>query len=367
MKITREHKIEETYRVAAIRGQFDYNADKTLHEWDINIDLPSDWQIGVIVGPSGSGKTTIGREYFGEENYFTGFEWKANSVVDDFPQDVDIKEITTALSSVGFSSPPNWLQPFNTLSNGQKFRVEMARILFDKRKMIVVDEFTSVVDRTVAQVGSFAIQKYIRKNIKDKQIVLLSCHYDVLDWLQPDWVYDVNTGKTTRGSLRQRPVIKIDIHKCDRKLWELFRKHHYLDHNIMQAAQCFVGFVNGEPAVFTSYCHVFGHQRKRIHRTVVLPDYQGIGLANIMNEWLGEYVYEKHKMPLSIITSHPALIHQFSKSYKWSRISMGHKIGKTAYGFNLAQETSMSALRVTASFLYVGNRGFEYLKGWKNA
>ena len=29
--------------------------------------------------------------------------------------------------------------------------------------------------------------------IKIKKVVLLSCHYDIVEWLQPDWVYDVNT------------------------------------------------------------------------------------------------------------------------------------------------------------------------------
>lgn len=366
MKIIREHTIEESYRVASIRGQFDFNNTKTVNEWDVDIDLPDDWQIGVIVGPSGSGKTTIGKEYFGEDSYFNGYQWSGKSVVDDFPEQLDAKQITTALSSVGFSSPPSWLQPFYTLSNGQKFRVEMARILFDDRDTIVVDEFTSVVDRQVAQIGSYAIQKYIRKNVKDKKIVLLSCHYDVLEWLQPDWVYDVSTGKTTRGCLWQRPEIKIDFYRCDRQMWDIFRKYHYLDHNISPAAQCFVGLINGIPAVFGSYIHSFGRKRKNAHRIVVMPDYQGIGLGNIISEKMGEYCLEHDGMPMSIITSHPALIHYFSRSNKWSRTRMGHNLGKQKYSNDREAEHSRSALRITASFVYVGDRGFEYLKGWKN-
>lgn len=366
MKIHREHIIKETYRVASVRGQFDFDDEKTINEWDVNLDLPLDWSIGVIVGPSGSGKTTIGKEYFGADNYFSGYEWKSDSVVDDFPESLDIKDITTALSSVGFSSPPAWLQPFNTLSNGQKFRVEMARVLYDERDVVVVDEFTSVVDRNAAQIGSFAIQKFIRKNKSKKKLVLLSCHYDILDWLQPDWVYDVTTGKTVRGSVWQRPAINVEIYKCNKSEWSRFSKHHYLDASIPPAAQCFAAIVNGELAGFISYMHSMGHNRKRICRTVVLPDYQGIGLSLLMSNWLGEYVYEKHKMPLALITSHPALMQYCSANSKWARINLGHQSGKTDDGKG-GRMTNLSALRVTASFIYVGDRGFSYLKGWKNA
>src|SRR5439155_19760773 len=50
----------------------------------------------------------------------------------------------------------------------------------------IFDEFTSVVDRTVAQIGSAAVAKTIRRS--GKQLVAASCHYDVIEWLQPDWI-----------------------------------------------------------------------------------------------------------------------------------------------------------------------------------
>ena len=40
-----------------------------------------------------------------------------------------------------------------------------------------MDEFTSVVDRQVAQIGAHAIQKYVRKH--GRQFVAVSCHYDI--------------------------------------------------------------------------------------------------------------------------------------------------------------------------------------------
>ena len=59
-----------------------------------------------------------------------------------------------------------WLRPFHVLSNGEQFRATIARALAESakgRELVVIDEFTSVVDRTVAQIGSAAIAKTIRR------------------------------------------------------------------------------------------------------------------------------------------------------------------------------------------------------------
>ena len=49
------------------------------------------------------------------------------------------------------------------------------------------DEFTSVVDREIAKISALAISKGIRKS--QKKFIAVTCHYDVLDWLEPDWVF----------------------------------------------------------------------------------------------------------------------------------------------------------------------------------
>ena len=108
----------------------------------------------------------------------------------------DIKEITTVFNSVGFSSPPSWLKPYSVLSQGEKMRVDLAQAILCEKNLIVFDEFTSVVDRDVAQISSSAIQKSIRRS--DKRFIAISCHYDVLDWLQPDWVFCTDNFQFTK-------------------------------------------------------------------------------------------------------------------------------------------------------------------------
>ena len=58
------------------------------------------------------------------------------------------------------------------------------------RDFVVFDEFTSVVDRQVAQTASLAISKAIRRT--KKRFIAVSCHSDIIEWLEPDWVFNTN-------------------------------------------------------------------------------------------------------------------------------------------------------------------------------
>ena len=70
-------------------------------------------------------------------------------------------------------------------------RVDIARALLCEKQLVVFDEFTSVVDREVAQVASYAISKAVKRT--SKQFIAVTCHYDVVDWLEPDWIFYTDT------------------------------------------------------------------------------------------------------------------------------------------------------------------------------
>ena len=177
---------EKSFRVKSVMGMFDLDSSHIKEKFVGNIDFPENWQIGVIYGASGTRKTTIAKELFNKE-LITHFEYTHNSVIDDMPSKCSIKDITQAFSSVGFSSPPSWLKPYSVLSNGEKMRVDLARAILEDNEMFVFDEYTSVVNREVAKVGSYAIQKALRKTTK--KFIAVSCHDDIIDWLEPDWVF----------------------------------------------------------------------------------------------------------------------------------------------------------------------------------
>jgi ABC-type Mn2+/Zn2+ transport system ATPase subunit len=69
-------------------------------------------------------------------------------------------------------------------------RVDLARALLSDNKIIVFDEYTSVVDRTVAKTMTLAISKLKEK--LDKQIILVSVHDDILEYLDYDWSFNTN-------------------------------------------------------------------------------------------------------------------------------------------------------------------------------
>ena len=180
--------MKKSYRVSKICADFDIKEEHSHEHFVGEIKMPEDWQIGVICGHSGTGKTTIAKELF-DEKIINGFEYDKNSVLDNMPEELSCEDISKMFYSVGFGSVPSWLKPYHVLSNGEKMRVDLARAIMQE-DFIVFDEFTSVVDRAVAQTASIAVSKAIQRT--DKKFIAVTCHEDVIEWLEPDWVFDTN-------------------------------------------------------------------------------------------------------------------------------------------------------------------------------
>lgn len=346
--IIKQVKPQKTFRVASVIGKFDLQSEQITEHFKGEINMPDKWQIGLIVGKSGTGKTTIAKQLF-PNSYITNYEYNAETVLDDMPKNASVEEITSAFNSVGFSSPPSWLKPYSVLSNGQKMRVDLARAILEQNDLFVFDEFTSVVDRNVAQIGSFAMQKAIRKT--DKQFIAVTCHFDVIDWLLPDWIFntDTMTFQLFEGQKKNRPTIKFEIYNTtDKTIWKMFAKHHYLSHSHNNAANVFISTVNDEIAGFISVLH-FPHPKvknmKKVHRLVILPDYQGAGIGlKLLNE-VGK-IYKQEQQRFNIMTSAPSLIKTLKKDKKWDCV----RYGRVSEVKNGVLEGTTSKNRITASF-----------------
>lgn len=352
-QIAKTSAIPKTPRALQVAGLFDVPVDEklTVH---LDVTLPLDakpWHVGLVTGPSGSGKSLLARHVWPDA--FVAPSWDERTVVDNFPAGMGIKDVTGLLSAVGFGSTPAWLRPHSTLSNGEAFRADMARVLAETPPgdVSVVDEFTSFVDRQVARVASHAVQKSVRRS--GRQLVAVTCHSDVIDWLQPDWVVELPSGKFTWRSVQPRPGLRLEVYAVDRAAWPLFERFHYLSPLLSNAAQCYGGWVDGELAVFSSYLH-FPHAKirdmKMAHRIVVLPDYQGLGLAGRISEWQGQYLHMQ-RLRYRIVTGHPAFLHYLRSSPRWRDVST-----KTA--FKVGPRSQMRARQLDPRRMIT--RSFEY-------
>jgi ABC-type lipoprotein export system ATPase subunit len=306
-------------RARQVSAMFDVPvSDKCRLHYDIEFPIDSfEWNVGAIVGPSGSGKSTVMRRVWGEP---TSLQWAGGSVLDDFPTDRGLQEITEVCSAVGFNTIPAWMRPFEVLSGGEKFRVELARRLLEGGDPVVVDEFTSVVDRQVAQIGSHAVQKHVRKN--GTRFVAVACHYDFLDWLQPDWVLDMATQTFTRRLLQRRPAIECVVGRVPYAAWGMFAPFHYLTGELHRSARCFGLWANGRLAAFAGMLHRPHPKVDDImgcSRLVTLPDWQGVGLALALIDQVGA-AYKGAGKRARTYPAHPALIRSFDRSPKWSMV-----------------------------------------------
>lgn len=357
--IDRSSPIARSARIMQLEGMFDLKPADEDHVRIAALPVDElaghDWSIGLVVGPSGSGKSTVAREAFGSL-VDPELAWPtAEAVVDSFPPAMSMRDVSELLSSVGFSSPPAWRRPYHVLSNGEQFRVRMARLLAEHADdVLVVDEFTSVVDRTVAQIGSAAIARTVRR--RGQRFVAVTCHYDVEEWLQPDWVYQPHVGEITWRSLQPRPPIALDVIRATMDAWRVFAPHHYLSADINRSARMLVGLVDDRPAALIGvigFPHRAYPQAVRLSRVVVLPDYQGVGLAFGFMVKVAA-AYEARGKAVFITSSHPAVVRSLNRSPLWAMNTPPRRMAKDT-GRNLtAMGRSRASARLVAGFRYAG-------------
>lgn len=257
--------------------------EKSRHSLSIRADL-TNFNVGLIVGSSGSGKTTLAKKIYGEDCMDEIIDL-SKPIIEQFDKSLTYEECVAAMTGMGLTSIPCWIRPAYTLSTGQRARAEASLRLRQGNGPTVIDEWTSTVDRAVAKVMSYCVQKFARRS--KKQVVLVSCHSDVIDWLNPDWVIDCNTQtykdrRSMVGSHKRTDQLRLDIKRCPKQVWKYFSKYHYLSSNLPQGKIFTFGLFNGEDQIgFTCFANYSWKDNKMMHanRIVVHPDYIGLGLG----------------------------------------------------------------------------------------
>lgn len=361
-----------TYRAARVKSLFNAESGCNFDLTIPGVDLSGAWSIGVVVGPSGSGKTSIGRQLFPTDRIVDlAAGWHNDRpIIDDIEPGGDFNRVTGMLSSVGLGDVPAWLRPFRVLSNGEQFRAGLARLICEGPAEAVVDEFTSVVDRQIARIGAAAFQKAWRRENPAGKVVLLTPHYDVLEWLQPDWIIDTKTKTFERGKPRRRPEIELEVWQVNGDYWRYFEPHYYLSLPRPIAAEYFVGTVNGELAchlAVSPWFHIGGYRATRL---VTMPEWQGAGVGTRFLNAIAQYHLDgngrqNRKLPVYFHTSHPQLCKALRNSSKWLQVSAqlygGSKaksrksINRAAEKYNFSPGTGYGGhFRAVQGFKYIG-------------
>ena len=301
---------------------------KDYKEQSVKIpELPQDG-IVLIVGTSGSGKSTI-LNTLGTDRVLRISH--NQTVIENFSSPEQGEEL---LLACGLRTIPTWFRSPVTLSNGERHRFEMAMRL--DQGIGAIDEFTSVVDRDTAKSLALSVRRYYDRQEIKKPLYIASCHRDIVDWLDPEWVYDTDLGVLENRRLLHRlgrPRLALTIRSTSSFYWRYFSRYHYLDTAISKSAHYYVLLLGRKPIGFHAAIHSTNrdiHSYWRGHRTVILPEFQGMGIGTQFSDAIAE-IYVSRGLRYFSKTAHPSFGEHREKSPLWRPTSTNKKSRNGSY------------------------------------
>ena len=317
-------KAEVTERTLAVCEAFGLGVDETKR-FVVYDNFSLDFQRGnmiYVTGDSGGGKSSLLRafkNFFGEESIELA-DVQVNSeetLVEGVGSNV--KEAIEILSLCGLNDAFLFLRKYKELSDGQKYRYKLAKMVNCKEKGVwLLDEFCASLDRVMAKVVAYSLQKIARK--LGKTVVVATTHEDLLDDFQPD----ITVRKGFEGEVtvdRQNFTIKpcslldaIRVEEGNFEDYEKLKRFHYRSTNEkentnLRMRNCFkliygnnlIGvivysnsylnlkprnIVFGDRYLFTPgdlhRARLINDEIARISRVIIHPKFRGIGLGEFL-------------------------------------------------------------------------------------
>ncbi len=176
-----------TPRTTAVAEAFGLGIDEehifTVLEVDLKIGVPD---IVYVTGDSGSGKSVLLRAIkkdLGDEAVDV-----ADIQVDRTKPLIEtvgttVEEGLELLSKVGLNDAFLFLRSFDQLSDGQKYRYKIAKLMETEARFWILDEFAATLDRDTAKIVAFNLQKCARQ--QGKGVLAATTHTDLFEDLKP--------------------------------------------------------------------------------------------------------------------------------------------------------------------------------------
>ncbi len=263
--------------------------------------------VAYVTGDSGSGKSALLRALrkdLGDEA----------ADIDDLEIDEDkpivdtvgdgFSEALSLLSRVGLNDAFLFLRKYTELSDGQRYRYRIARMIDEGKRFWLADEFCSTLDRTTARIVAYNIQKLARRS--GATLVVATTHTDLKDDLGPSiivwkgWGEEIqveygNNVEPTRCTV----VDDITVREGSREDYHRLSHLHYRDERLPVPRRIYAMERHSEliGVIVYSYPAVRASGRRKavgyvpsleelnrnwavISRVVVHPKYRTIGLGN---------------------------------------------------------------------------------------
>jgi ABC-type transport system involved in cytochrome c biogenesis ATPase subunit/GNAT superfamily N-acetyltransferase len=271
---------------------------------DTNLKIsPTD--IVYITGDSGSGKSVLLRAVkkdLGED---------AVDVADiQVPHDKPlietvgetVEEGLELLAKVGLGDAFLFLRSYDQLSDGQKYRYRLVKLIESEKQWWILDEFAATLDRDTAKIVAYNLQKLARQH--GKAVLAATTHLDLFEDLHPSVHVHKRFGKEI--SVKYYPntpaaectlVKEMRVTEGSTEDWRALAGFHYRSHRITAPRKIFClkrgeelcgVIVYGYPAS-AAYgrrlvlpkmsMHELNQKLSVISRVVVHPKYRTVGLG----------------------------------------------------------------------------------------
>jgi ABC-type ATPase with predicted acetyltransferase domain len=266
-----------------------------------------------ITGDSGSGKSVLLRAIkadLGEE----AIDLSDVAVDAEKPLietvGATVEEGLELLSKVGLNDAFLFLRTYSQLSDGQRYRYRIAKLIESGKQWWLMDEFAACLDRDTAKIIAFNLQKIARQ--QGKAVIAATTHSDLKEDLKPSVLVRKRFGEeiqinyypneaATECSLTR----EMKVEEGTKEDWQKLSSFHYRGHKVAVPRKIF-RLVRGDElcgVIVYSYppptCYgrrmvlprmtiqELNKQLSIINRVVIHPKYRTIGLgAKLIRETL---------------------------------------------------------------------------------